>query len=325
MKRVFLLLTALFLVTSANAQLDQVRLEITEGIDNPSLKAAIEDNVSSLINSFNRAIIDGKKPRLDASFITASGKDDALQMWKSSPMSCPVSSINERCLTMPGGGFQIRNIPVSVMNAPDEMREQEIVVNLTASGKVDNVMVAIDKNRYVDVISANISLDDLARRQIIVDFVENFRTAYNRKDIDYLNTVYSDNALIISGKVIKVKQDSEMSNSLLKEKVVYQTKGKQQYINDLRRNFKRNKYIDVIFDSLEVVRHPKYDDIYGVNLKQYWNSSTYNDVGYLFLLIDFKDESLPCIQVRTWQPEKYNGKPIDRNEIFTLKSFNIKR
>lgn len=325
MKKLYLFLTLSLLFTSAAAQLDAVEFEITEGIDNVDVKNAIEKNVAQFINSMNRAIIKGKKPSFHKSFITESGEKDALKMWKSSPMSCPSSSLKEKCLTMPGGGYQVRNIPVTVMNAPEKMRDQEIVLNFTAKGVIDNVVVAIDKNKYLDVIGANISVDDLARRQIIVDFVENFRTAYNRKDIDYLNTVYSDDALIITGKVIKVKQNSDEANRLLKEKVVYQKKSKAQYIQDLKKNFRRNKYIDIVFDSLEVMRHPRYDDIYGVNLKQYWNTSTYNDVGYLFLLIDFKDETQPCIQVRTWQPDKYDGKPIDRNEIFTLKSFNIKR
>jgi hypothetical protein len=75
----------------------------------------------------------------------------------------------------------------------------------------------------------------------------------------------------------------------------------------LKRCFKRNKYIDVSFEDIEVLKHPLSDKIYGVTLKQDWNSSTYSDTGYVFLMIDFTDEFEPCIQVRTWQPEKYNG------------------
>ena len=63
--------------------------------------------------------------------------------------------------------------------------------------------------------------------------------------------------------------------------------------------------------------------IFGVTLKQHWNSSNYSDVGYLFLMINFEDEMNPSIQVRTWQPDKYNGKPLPRDEVFSLDMFSI--
>ena len=324
-KKGLLLIATMLLSMTAHAQLDLVTVEISDGIIDTTLKETIESNATILISEFNRTIMEGGKPKLPKSICSKETTEDILKMWKSSPMSCPVSSIKEKLLSSPGG-YQIRNIPITLMNAPDDKADQDLVINFTNTGEIDNVMIAIDENRYLDVISANISVNDLSRRQIIVDFVENFRTAYNRQDINFLNSVFSDNALIITGKVIKVKKNSDMAGSLMsQEKVIYQKQSKAQYLENLKRCFKRNKYIDITFDSLEVLRHPRYDDIYGVNLKQYWNSSTYSDIGYVFLLIDFKDDAQPCIQVRTWQPEKYNGKQINRNEIFTLSSFNIKR
>ena len=46
-------------------------------------------------------------------------------------------------------------------------------------------------------------------------------------------------------------------------------------------------------------------------------------MGYLFLMINFEDEMNPTIQVRTWQPDKYNGKPLPREEVFSLDMFSI--
>ena len=43
----------------------------------------------------------------------------------------------------------------------------------------------------------------------ILDFLERFRMAYNSKDINFLEKVYSDDALIIVGTVLKEKQGSE--------------------------------------------------------------------------------------------------------------------
>lgn len=308
------------------AQLDMVKVSITDGMSDLGLRAKIESNASVLISSFNKTVIEGKsKPNLNLNCCTESAKKDILAMWKSSAISCPVSQVNEKCLTLSAGGYQIRNIAVTMMGAPLDKQEQEIVLNFAPDGRVDNVMVAIEENKYVDVIGANISVEDFARRQVIVDFVENFRTAYNRKDLAFLNTVFSNDALIITGKVIKIKPKSDAAlQSLGSEKIVYQTQSKEKYLSGLKKCFSQTKYLNITFSDLEVVRHPRYDNIYGVTLKQDWKSSVYSDIGYVFLMIDFKDETQPCIQVRTWQPEQYNGHMLDRNEIFSLNSFKIK-
>ena len=320
-----LILTIAFMAVSilGYAQLDLLRVEITDGIENSQLKSEIENNLSSMLQAFNRAIIEGKNPKLKKNIFTDITESEVQKMWKSSAISCPVSKIREKCLTLPTGGYQIRNIAITLMDAPIEEQSQELVVNFDKNGRIENVMLAMDKHRYVDVIGSNISVKDFANRQMIIDFVENFRTAYNRKDLDYIDKIFSEDAIVITGKVIKVKSRGKENVRVTSEKVIYNTQNKTQYLAGLKRCFKRNKYIDVSFEDIEVLKHPLSDKIYGVTLKQDWKSSTYSDTGYVFLMIDFTDEFEPCIQVRTWQPEKYNGKPINRDEIFSLDSFEI--
>ena len=64
-----------------------------------------------------------------------------------------------------------------------------------------------------------------------------------------------------------------------------------------------------------------------MTLKQYWHTDRYQDEGYLFLLIDFRDSDNPQIQVRTWQPYKDNtGKIlVNKKDVFHLGSFRIVR
>ena len=40
---------------------------------------------------------------------------------------------------------------------------------------------------------------------MILDFTERFRTAYNEHNINFLDAIFSDDALIITGKVIERK------------------------------------------------------------------------------------------------------------------------
>ena len=80
--------------------------------------------------------------------------------------------------------------------------------------------------------------------------------------------------------------------------------------------FTYNAFVKVVFDSVEIMRHEKDQDLYGVTLKQNWYSSTYSDTGWVFLLWDFKDEKNPMIYVRSWQPERFkDGSIIDVHEF----------
>jgi len=58
-------------------------------------------------------------------------------------------------------------------------------------------------------------------------------------------------------------------------------------------------------------------DVYGINIKQNYYSSTYADQGYLFLMVDLKDNNRPKIYVRAWQPEKF-----DDGHIIGLSDFS---
>lgn len=85
-------------------------------------------------------------------------------------------------------------------------------------------------------------------------------------------------------------------------KVSYALHTKRDYLSRLSKVFAINKQVDVKFSEFRIVRHPTMDGIYGVSLRQRYSSDRYADDGYLFLLWDFRNASMPLIHVRTWQP-----------------------
>ena len=321
-------MTVVLLMMTTVAMADGATFKITEGVVDAATKAKMESNVTLMMSLFKSAADEEqKKPKLSKDNFTPEAIKDVELMWKTSAMSCPPVSIMSRCLKT-ASGYQVRGIPVDMIEADQEESRQELTVDFTPSGLISGVSISIDLQRYEEIMGQKESDLDYARRQIIVDFVENFRTAYNRKDIDLLNSVFSDKALIITGKVVKEKPNSDLTRMTLNNnKVVYIKQSKQEYITNLTRVFKNTKYINVKFDEIEVVQHPKYDDVYGVTLKQYWHTSGYSDEGYLFLMIDFRDADNPLIQVRTWQPYKNaEGQVVTKREdVFHLGSFRIVR
>jgi len=318
----YLIVLWLFSSQMVKAQLEVCNLVITDGIRDETVKNAVEKNVSSFLTACNTAIIKGKKPDLNKDATTDDGRKRFLSIWSTSSLSCNVSSLERKCLTRPAGGYQIRDIPVTMYDAPEDQRNQEIVINLTGDGRIDDIFIPI--TQYADLLSSNIEAEDIDLRLMVLSFVENFRTAYNRKDLKFIETVFSNNAVIITGKEIKPlpNSDKALRNSISGAQFEYQVKTKGEYIASLKKLFNNNKYINVDFDDIVVIRHPDPTyPVYGVTLKQDWHSSTYSDTGYVFLLIDFEDQSHPIITVRTWQPEKYNGRDLRRDEIFQIGDF----
>jgi hypothetical protein len=127
--------------------------------------------------------------------------------------------------------------------------------------------------------------------------------------------VFSDQALIIVGRVV----ESTGQRSAYEQQVEYLQFTKDEYITRLRQIFRANAWIEVGFKDVSILRHPRHPDVYGVSLTQFYSSTLYSDVGYLFLLIDFRDRDKPMIHVRTWQPT--NATPEDQK--FSLGDMEI--
>lgn len=323
-----LMIGLLLFVVSLNKVAAETTFRITEGAVDTTVKARMESNVTALLDAFHQAAESGEKNiKLSKDYVSKTAIEEIKEMWKSSAMSCPPMNISCRCLKT-SSGYQVRGIPVDMLEAEEDEARQELTINFDEAGTITNVAIAIEMNRYEELMAEKQSELDYSRRQIIIDFIENFRTAYNRKDNLMLNSVFSDKALIITGRVVKEKPNSDLTKmTLTNNRVVYIKQTKQEYLTKLAQVFKTVKYINVKFSDIEIVEHPKFDDIYGVTLKQDWRTDRYKDEGYLFLMIDFRDTNNPLIQVRTWQPYKDMAGNIvtQKKDIFHLGSFKIVR
>lgn len=323
-----LMLGLLVFFISLSQALATTSFKITDGEVDPNVKARMETNVKALLDAFRTAADNGEKTvKLSKDNVSKTAIEEIKEIWKSSAMSCPPINLNCRCLKT-SNGYQVRGIPVDILAADGDEARQELTINFDTEGTISNVAIAIEMNRYEELMAQKQSDLDYARRQIIVDFIENFRTAYNRKDNAMLNSVFSDKALIITGRVVKEKPNSDLTRlTLNNNRVVYIKQTKQEYLTKLAQVFKTVKFINVKFSDIEIVEHPKFDSIYGVTLKQSWRTDRYHDEGYLFLMIDFRDSDNPLIQVRTWQPYKDAAGNIvtQKDEVFHLGSFRIVR
>lgn len=321
MKKIIALGICLCMVVLVHAQYETT-LVVTDA-PSTAVKARMEQNGTKLLTELNNAQGENRNLSLAGININNQAAESLMIMWEVCPFRCDEVEIVERCLHIGNNqGLQVRNIPVIMEPRAgerfDEDQYQEIVLNFDNSGQITNLCFSIAQNLYTQVMRSNLEVTDLRRRSLVLDFVEQFRTAYNRKDMAFLEDIFSDDALIITGTVRKrVNNDGVQFVS----GVSYKVQDKRTYLSNLSAVFRRNQRINVVFDDVKVMKHRQKDYIYGVKLVQHWNADTYSDKGYLFLLWDFKDEANPKIHVRTWQP--YDATP--EKEVFGLNSFNVSK
>lgn len=321
-------LSMLFLYSGTYAA-EKVTFKISDGLEDNYLKQKIEKTISSILTEANAAHEGNRELNYAALNIPESVQGSIAALWDNSPFISLDTEIVEKCLTT-NSGYQVRNIPLILMPInPNDVSEgedyQEAVVSFDKQGNLVSFYLSISMNLYMNVVRESKEVTDLRRRQLILDYVEQFRTAYNQKDLDFLEAVFSDDALIITGKVIKRTTGDGIR---LPDKIEYKKQSKREYLSRLAVVFQNNKQIRVTFDEIEVMRHPGHKDFYGVTLHQGYSSDRYHDDGYLFLLWDFRNEELPQIHVRTWQPDSYNpdgkgNRRIPKDEIFSLSDFDI--
>ena len=324
--RKFILTLALLFFCVVNITAQDYTLVIHGGLSDVELKQRIEKNVSLLLTEMSKATKDNRSLALQQISMTQNARESLQRLWENYHFECDYVENVEKCLT-DVEGYEIRNIPITLIPADDSYQgevEKELTISLTKIGVISAVHMALSNNAYNKVINNGVDVTDTRRRLEILNFVEAFRSYYDEKDIKSLEQVYSDDALIITGKVV-MKRDYHNDQPSLRPEIVYSKKNKEQYLKSLKDNFRRNKYIKVSFDSISVVRHPAKPNFYGVTLHQNWKSSTYEDDGYVFLLWEFGDEEdeHPVVHVRTWQPDRVGTKMLAKQDVFNINDFFI--
>lgn len=318
--------TAILLIASviATAKAD-VEVRIVDGAPSTSLKSTVENKASRFMTEVYNAYQGDRK--LNLSGLVNSDAEPSINMLWENVHFRPEDSYVEEILLNSADGYQIRNIPLIIkpQDPGAETDYKEAVINFDKSGAITSVYFSIDDNNYKNIMEKGVQLDDMERRLEILDYVERFRTSYNQKDLNFLNQVFSDDALIITGKVITPRKSTGDGMSITFPQVKYNKQNKTQYLANLKSIFRNNRYINVNFDDVEIKRHGSNKNIYGVRVIQHWNTAHYSDEGYVYMVWDFSKPEAPQIHVRTWQPmylDKAKKQKLPEKEIFNLQSFD---
>lgn len=316
-----IILVALIILSQGLFAQDVVSFEVSpNGAPPAAVKYIMERNTAALLTAINVAESTGKDLNFNGINITNDAANGLAMYWSNVHFRIVDDDIVEHCTSVKGKkgvrNYDIRNIAVEMKPLDDTYKEelsQEITIEYDPQGKITNVDISKGLQQYSKLLKNSYSVEDLDERMRIVKFVEQFRMAYHKKDIEFMENIFSNNALIITGRRVIRKTDEV---GVTPPEFEYTEINKKQYLDGLRRVFKNNAYVNVEFDdnTMSISRNGSKPYIYGVTVTQHYNSSTYSDVGKLTMIWNFKDPDNPKIQVRVWQapddPKVFNATSV---------------
>lgn len=186
------------------------------------------------------------------------------------------------------------------------------------SRKIESVAFALTQRAENDIMNAAASWPEVSRWAIL-NFMEDYQTAFALKRTDYINSIFSDDALIITGTILKKLNNTERAFDRSKsldlggpKDIAYSQLSKTEYIDRLRKIFNTREYVHLQFEDnvTRMIDLPAINGInkgaaFGIEIKQRYESTGYSDDGYLTMVFDTRGK-LPIIHVRLWQPDKNN-------------------
>jgi hypothetical protein len=304
-----------------------------------------ERNLANLLTNIDAAQRSRNNVSMRGVGMSDFSKKSLARLWAVTPFHCESkiqsAGLERRLWVLRNGTMMVRDIPLTItpLDGGYGMNEyQEATVEFDRNGTITDFRFTFNAQAAgINLEEGGEEVQSWEEQYVILQTLERFRTAYNMKDLATIEAMFSDDALIITGNVVQRRKPGDRGGATYD--VQFNRQNKQQYISNLRRCFARNSWINVTFDLDEdylaqqtgnpnvscISRSTKDGTKYGVRLRQTWKSSTYSDVGLLFLLFEFPaDGSDPIIHVRTWQPESAGGKRLGyRDDISTLGGFGF--
>ena len=206
-------------------------------------------------------------------------------------------------------GWELRRVRVLTAYAALQQQSQEyLVLDFDEQGNFNDVNFGTMDWLYQKFVEEGTYGNDWGNRQVIVKFVERYRTAFLSRNMEMLDSMFADEAMIIVGRVLKkgvtnISYQYEQKES--QPDIAYLQYTKEQYLKNVRNNFKNAKDIALKFSSFSIIRKNGEQGVYGINMRQQYQSNAYADEGHLFLLVDFLQVH-PQIYVRSWQPQEWS-------------------
>lgn len=295
-KRALLLIACILCMTGSRAEVTFRFAANT--IDNEVLASRMENNISALLSSIDRAARDSTALDLADVNITDVARERLTALWCVSRFECCDSSYVAKC-QQDFQGYQARGIHVTML--PHDLGQgcppnRDLVISLDNYGAITGVSPAWQNeeqaNSILTTTGAGGVLEIRSRREIL-KWIEDYKTLYTLKDLDGLTELLNDDMAF--------------------------EKGIDKLLSSLGAMLPFEDFSTEI-DHISVLKHYAVSNVYGITIHQKFDTGMHSESGWIFTLWDFNDPELPVIHARTWQTDE----EVTRDGVTALDDFYIR-
>ena len=221
-------------------------------------------------------------------------------------------------------GFEFRRATaVNKYGSLSKQSKEYLVFDFNDAGVLTDVNFGVIDDLYKKFVTQAQYGNDWNNREVIIKFMERYRTAYMTRNLDMLANMFAEEAVIIVGRVLKKGEQKKNYDYVPigddQPDVEYLRFTKEEYLRRQKKVFDAQRDIYLGFSNFNIMRKINQEGVYGISLRQHYTATNYADEGYLFLLVDFNEEQ-PQIYVRSWQPQEWGDQTLVK-----LANFNINK
>lgn len=139
-------------ILALSASAEAVEFQFSDGIEQPSLKAAMEQNVSKLFTDINEAKAGGTDINFSGIDISDTAVESLASSWNTVRFATEDDFIVDHCVT-----------------------RRELAIDFTTSGRIDDVNFAMENTEYARMLAEGNTVGEVERRMQILDWCEKFK------------------------------------------------------------------------------------------------------------------------------------------------------
>lgn len=208
------------------------------------------------------------------------------------------NSVNKHRLVDFGESVYCVRIPVELHPNDTITLQRKITLALNRERKVTGVQMALDSAVCMDIVS-NMMIGK-EHKLAIINFLEFYQTAYTLRQMDYIDDLFSDNAVMLVGSKMQAEGDLNL-NQIAINSFYYRKYAVTDYLDLLQKAFGSFGWVDISLSEI-IISITENKNLYGINFVSDFTSATFGQKSRLFFVLDLKDPHSPKIIYRVWQP-----------------------
>lgn len=267
MKKATLILCLLLVLPSLTSIGQNVTVSfLTENVPcNDTLRQTMESNLGALLSEMQQAFSSQRDLILKENNLSKDAKKSLSTLWKSALVQSFDAYLLLSLQKDPYLGFFTEKVPMQLAPRGDSIQDYyvEATVYFAPDGQITDFLFSM-KQMFGDSSFAFAPI-----RQSVLLYCDRLRAETNTKSVRLLRSALADDALLITRQAVTGKNGKKAPVTTSVQDFQETPK---KYLSSLQKELKKEKYLNITYDSLEIVEFVNNPALYGALLYYKWNA-----------------------------------------------------